>query len=264
MADLVRKATIERGYDPREFLLVAYGGAGPLHASMYGRDIGTSSLLVPLVATVYSAFGAAASDIRHTFKRSAPHPLPGDPVVVAAHYSSLEAQAKALLHQEDMADTAIELVRWAEIRYRRQMHHVRVLVPEGPLDGATLSRVADAFETKYEALYGAGTAYQEAGAEIVTLGLDAIGRIAKPRISRQAIGAADPMAALKGSRPVYWPGQGFLQTTIYDAGLMRPGHRFVGPALIEMTGTTVAIPPEDTAEIDGFSNVMIRFGDKNA
>jgi N-methylhydantoinase A len=170
-----------------------------------------------------------------------------------------------MLHQEGIVDTAIELARWAEIRYRRQMHHVRVLVPEGRLDAATLDQVRASFETKYETLYGSGTAYREAGVEIVTFGLDAIGRIPKPHLSRQAIGAADPSVALSGWRPVYWLGrQGFLQTAIYAAQDIRPGHRLVGPALLEMSGTTVAIPPGDEAEIDEFGNVMIRFGDKNA
>jgi N-methylhydantoinase A len=261
MADLVRKGTIERGHDPRDFVLMAYGGAGPLHAATYGRDIGISQLLIPLNATVYSAFGAAASDIQHTFKVSSPLMLPGDPAVVAEHYRKLEAQARALLHQQDVADGDIRLVRWAEVRYRRQMHEVRVTVTERELDWMALEELTAAFEAKYEAIYGQGTAYREAGMEVVTFGLDAVGLIRKPGLPRERANGTDISAARKGSRPVHWVEVGdFVETAIYAGERLCPSHRLRGPALVEHTGTTVAIPPDDRAEVDEYRNILITFG----
>ena len=171
MSDLVRKATIERGHDPRDFALLAYGGAGPLHAASYGREIGVTRLVVPLTATVYSAWGAAASDLRHTFKDSFAFNLPGDPAIPGTRYDNLERQARELLRRQDVDESDIAIARWAEVRYRRQMHEVRIPVPAGTIDSSTLEAIGTAFEARYEALYGQGTAYREAGIEIVTLEL---------------------------------------------------------------------------------------------
>src|SRR5207245_6900633 len=119
-------------------VLLAYGGAGPLHAASYGRDVGVARLLVPLAATVFSAVGAAAADVLHSFSTSTPRLLPGEATELEARFGALEARARALLREEGLSEEAIELGRWAEVRYRRQVHQVRVPLASGPLDAAAL------------------------------------------------------------------------------------------------------------------------------
>jgi N-methylhydantoinase A len=265
MADLVRKATIERGHDPRDFVLLAFGGAGPLHAASYGRDIGVSRLIVPLTATVFSAFGATAADVLHSFTTASLQLLPGDPSLPRAHFEALESQAWTLLRQEGVADDAVHLARWAEVRYRRQVHQVRVPVGSGPIVESTLQSLMEAFERRYEALHGRGTAYCEAGIELVSVGIDATGRMPKPRLTPRPAGEAPATPTIRGSRHVFWVERGgFVPTTVYDGGSIAAGQRFDGPALIELPGTTVAIPPGDRAEIDAYLNVVIELGGGDA
>lgn len=265
MADLVRKATIERGHDPREFVLLAYGGAGPLHAAAYGREIGVARLVVPLAATVYSAWGAAASDVRHTFRDSFALNLPGDPTIPNARYASLEGQARELLSRQGVTEADIVTVRWAEVRYRRQMHEVRVPVQGGAIDTQALDAIGASFEARYEALYGQGTAYGEAGVEIVTFGVDAIGRTEQPAFPRSVPSGADLRAARRASRSVYWPELGRrLDTAVYDGSRLEPGMTFNGPAIVEMPGTTVVVPAGDQAAIDDLLNIVITFGGADA
>lgn len=264
MADLVRKATIERGHDPRDFALLAYGGAGPLHAASYGREIGAARLVVPLTATVYSAWGAAGSDVRHTLRDSFALNLPGDPAIANGRYLTLDQQARELLHRQDVAESDIVLARWAEVRYRRQMHEVRVPVQAGDIDATALGAIATAFEVRYEALYGRGTAYREAGIEIVTFGLDAIGRTERPAFPRFKPSGADLETAARPGRSVYWPELAkAIDTAVYDGSLLEPEMAFNGPAIVEMPGTTVVVPEGDSATIDDVLNIVITFGGAN-
>jgi N-methylhydantoinase A len=265
MSDLVRKATIERGHDPRDFALLAYGGAGPLHAASYGREIGVTHLVVPLTATVYSAWGAAASDLRHTFKDSFAFNLPGDPAIPGTRYDNLERQARELLRRQDVDESDIAIARWAEVRYRRQMHEVRIPVPTGTIDPSTLEAIGTAFEARYEALYGQGTAYREAGIEIVTFGVDAVGRTERPALPRFKPTGAELQAARRSSRSVYWPELGrAVETAVFDGSRLEPEMGFNGPAIVEMPGTTVVVPDGDRAEIDEFLNILITLGGAHA
>ena len=143
MGDLVHKVTIERGHDARSFAMVAYGGAGPLHAAGYGSAIGITTIIVPHSATAYSAYGAAASDVRHYGQRSVRGELLGDSAALESAYAALEAAGRQIVRQQAVPDTAISSSRWADMRFERQLHDVRV--PLGDTGrGAGTGRGADA------------------------------------------------------------------------------------------------------------------------
>ena len=257
MADLIRKATIERGYDPRTFVLFAYGGAGPLHAEGYARDIGVNTIVVPPAATVYSAYGAAASDIRYSMQHSVGPGVLNDENRLAERLSNLEREARELLRRQDVQPQDMRLTYWADMRYERQLHDVRVFFDSFPQGGIS-DTLEDAFVTRYEALYGAGAMLRGAGRRLLRLGIDAIGAITKPPLRIEELRPSDPSNAAAGTRDVFWPDLGgWVATAIFDGPKLVPGNRIVGPAIIDHPGTTIVIPGGGNARLDRFGNTVI-------
>jgi N-methylhydantoinase A len=261
MADLVRKMSIERGHDPRRFVLMAYGGAGPLHAASYARQVGVERVVVPPAATVFSAFGAAASDIRHSLQRSVPGEFPDQLPGIEAAFASMEAEGRELLARQGIPTPSMYLRRWADMRYARQLHDVRVPVPDGLIDATFSDRVRQAFIERYAALYGKSAVLEKLGVRVLRVGIEAVGVIEKPVLPHSKTHAADPSAAEGPSRPIYWPEAGKrLTTRVYDGLALLAGNAIEGPAVIELPGTTIALPPGDRAVIDQFGNTVITLG----
>ncbi|MBV8952077.1 MAG: hydantoinase/oxoprolinase family protein, partial [Actinobacteria bacterium] len=193
-ADLIRKVTVDRGHDPRDFALFAYGGAGPTHCAAYGRDLGVSMILIPRLAATHSALGAAVSDYRQAFSSSRHVPLPADPRVVGATFKRLEEEARGALRREGIADDELRLSRAVEMRYGLQVHEIMVPVPPGPLGETELAAVGEEFERRYELLYGRGAAFRAAGMEIVTFRVFASGSTPKPDLQRDiSTGSGQPV-----------------------------------------------------------------------
>lgn len=258
MADLIRKVTIERGHDPRDFVLMAYGGAGPAHCCAHAEEARIDRIVVPYAATVHSALSAAVADIRQARRLSAPMILPGDPDHAARAWGRVEADVLAALARQGVAPGQAVLERWAEMRYRRQMHVVRVPAPAGEIDKAVLERVAEAFEARYAQLYGAAATYREAGIEIVTFGVDAVARTAQPELASLPPGGPDARHARRGERSVCWSRRdGRIPTPILDGEGLRPGNRFGGPTIVEYPGTTLVVPRGWAAEVDRYRNVHL-------
>ncbi|MGB3733138.1 hydantoinase/oxoprolinase family protein [Microbacterium sp.] len=260
MGDLVRKASVERGHDPRDFVLIAYGGAGPLHATGYSRGIGVGTILVPEAATGYSAYGAAASDIQHSLNRSVRPELLADGAALDAAYLELESEARDLVAAQSVEPSRIVASRWAEMRYQRQLHDVRVTCPDVPAE-----RVADelrsAFIERYAALYGANATLPNAQPQLLRIGVDVTGRIARPSIDAYEPADEDASAAASGTREVFWPEQmEWVTTRIYDGSKLRPGNRLQGPAIIEQPGTTIVVPAGADSVVDRFGNNVINLG----
>lgn len=254
MADLVRKATLERGHDPRRFTLMAYGGAGPLHAASYARGLGIARIVIPRNATVFSAYGAAASDLRYTTEMSVDPGIVEDPAALAGAFADLEARAVALLHEQGVRDSDITIGRAADMRYERQLHDIRVSLPATMNDASILK---SAFEERYATLYGAGSRLQGARVLLLRLVIEAVGRTHKPDPVATSDDALTPLDRL-GTRPIYWPEIGrWEETRAYDGAAVRPGHEIPGPAVVDEPGTTVAIPQGATAVIDHYDNFQI-------
>lgn len=258
MADLIRKVTVERGVDPREFVLMAYGGAGPTHALAYAEEAGIARVVVPHAATVHSALAAAVAEIRHSSRVSAPLHLPAEPRPVQEIFERLEALSLGMLARQGIPAAQVTLARWAAMRYRRQMHVIRVPAPGGPVDRRALEALAGSFESLYARLYGSAAAYREAGIECVTFGVDATAKTVQPDLARLPMDGPDPSPARKGARPVFWSrAAGFSESPLYDGERLRPGNRLAGPAVVEYPGTTLLILPGWTGELDPYLNVHL-------
>ena len=258
MADLVRRETIGRGYDPREFALFAFGGAGPLHVAAYGADVGVRTIVVPAFASVFSAFGIAGSDVVTVRQASDPMIAPLDLPRLNDLYATLDETALNDLESDGVSRDDAALHREIELRYRGQVHEVRVPVPVGTLTEDDLRSIMSEFEVRYTRLYGKGTTYGQAGIEARTYVVRGVGRLATPSLEPEALGPPDPSAARVGEREVFFrEAGGSIATAVYRWEDLRPGHALQGPAVIEAATTSVLIHPGQTARADGLGNLVL-------
>ena len=255
MADLIRKTTLERGHDTRDFVLMAYGGAGPTHACSYGPESGCGEIIIPAVATVHSAFGAAITDVRFSLRYSDPLVLPMPAATLEKFYADMEAQGDALLREADMPEADTAFHRWVEARYRRQVHTVRVPAPS-QIDEAGIETIAEAFHREYERLFGVGTGLTDAGIELINYGVDAVGQVRRHEPHRLAAHDGAPQPRLH--RAAYCGAEGaMVDTPVYEGAALGAGAALDGPAIIEQPGTTVVLQTGQTARIDDFGHLHI-------
>ncbi len=260
MSDLLRRCTIERGNDPRNFTLYAYGGAGPVHAARFASELGIKKIVIPLTASVQGAMGLISSNVVHQFGKSDRLNVPVDIKRVNANFSSLCGQAMDQLYAAGFKKEGIEIVRSVDMRYRFQVHELNVPFPGGAaaVTEKDMEALYARFDELYEKSYGKGSGYAEAGKEITTFRIDAIGHLRKPNIKREAVKKVAATKARKGTRPVYFDEyRDFVPTAIYDFNLMKPGAEIPGPAVIETPVTTIAVIPESRATMDEFRNITL-------
>jgi N-methylhydantoinase A len=264
-ADLIRRVSIERGHDPRDFVIFAFGGAGPVHAATYAYHLGASRIVVPFTASVHCAMGAVCADVVREYGLGDPMRFPPDPDRINANYARLEARARDDLRADGFDDAAIELQRSLDFKFRRQVHVVRMPVSGGALTRGDLERLHDDFENAYERRYGKGSAFRAAGTEVVTFRVEGIGRVPKPQLRQQAPTADLPAAAHAGARCAYFvdpddpaaPPVPCAETPVYRLPGLVAGNRVTGPAIIETPVTTIVLPPRQTATVDAYLNVAI-------
>jgi N-methylhydantoinase A len=264
MADLIRKATVQKGYDPRDCVVYAYGGAGPVHAGVYARELGAQGVVVPLggLCSLWSALGAASADLLHIYEAVDIQPSPFDPARVMAHFEALEAQGLAQLRADGIDPAQARLSRSADVRYKGQINEVEVPVGGGSLDAAALAQLVADFHRRYETVYGRGAGFPEARVEIVTYRVRASAVSAKPRIVAAPEGdPAPPPEARAGTRPVYWSELGdFEPTPVFWGDRLRPGNVVSGPAIVQVPDTTIVVHPFQSARLDAYGNVLIDLG----
>jgi len=260
--DLLRKTVVEAGHDPRDFVLYAFGGAGPAYCARYAAEVGVREVVVPLgpVASAFSAFGLAASDIVLAQELSDPGLMPVPAAQAQAHFEDLESKLAAALARQGMTYDRVEFARSMDLRYTAQLAEVSVPVPAGPLDDEAMVAVVEAFERRYTDLYGEGTGFSGAGIQSITLRVQATGVLPyNPRMPKLADAVTtDPSAALTSTRKVFLDaGIGYADTPVYDYRLLLHGHVITGPAIIEVPTTTVVVPPAMTGTVDHLGNLSI-------
>jgi N-methylhydantoinase A len=263
MSDLIRKATVERGHDPRRFVLFAFGGAAPVHASRYTQELGIKQVVIPLTASVHGATGLISSDVVYEYGRSDHLIAPFDPERFQENFAILIAQAHRDLASRGFNEESVEIVRSLDMRYRYQVHELTLSLPPGARDiqQKDLEELYDDFHELYEKSYGKGSGYREAGMEVMTFRLTARGRLKKPNVARLSLDGKDSAAAVKFRRPVYFEEyRDLVDTAIYDFDKFRPGNELAGPAIIETPVTTIVVNPKDHAFMDEFRNIRIDVG----
>jgi N-methylhydantoinase A len=261
MADLIRTATIERGHDPRDFTLVAFGGAGPLHVGRFAADVGVADVLIPRSAAVFSALGLASADYRRTYRRSRRLPLPLDAAQVTPIFDELRHEAEEAFAATRLPGR-VALTPWFDIRYRRQTHQLRVAATWAAPGVVDIDAVAATFEGSYERTFGPGTGYSAAGMEATAIGLHALATGVAAGTTR-ALGsphvASGPApGSVAGSRPVWFEG-GFGETPVHAAADLALDEAVSGPAIIDYGATSLVVHPGQTAVVDEHGNLRLRF-----
>lgn len=263
-ADYLRRVVVGSGHDPRDFAVYAFGGAGPVHCFAYGAELGAQEIVVPLgqTAAAFSAYGLAASDVVLSAELSDPATFPVEAEVVNRNFEQLEQDLRQKLAAQKVEFEEIEFRREVDIRYTMQIFEVPTPVKNGNLSDENMTQIVSDFEDNYQALFGKGTGYSEAGFQFITYRVFATGRLpVKPQLPAvDSADGADPYEAMKERRKVFLDSRiGHQETPIYDYDGLRQGHVINGPAVIEASTTTVVIPADASGAVDRIGNVVIRY-----
>jgi N-methylhydantoinase A len=248
--------SVERGWDPREFALVAGGGAGPLHAVAIAQDLGIPTVIVPRTPGVTSALGILQVDLRHDLLRSVlkqTHQI--EPSELVSVFADLEAEAREVLEREQAGgDQRIELS--LDVRYYGQTPYMNLILDEVPSDRAAIDALVERYGEAYEKEFGYRFDRDLATVEFVNARAAAIGVTgdAELQLSARRNGRAEP----RRTRSVYFEERSdFVDTPIFDRASLGPGATIGGPAVIEQDDTTVLVPPGTKVEVDGYLNLLI-------
>jgi N-methylhydantoinase A len=256
MAAAISKVTVERGFDPRDFVMVAYGGAGPMHATAVARELGVQRLIIPQAPGQFSALGMLTTDFRYDFAQT----YPSATANLAAtelddRFCALETEARAEL-ANDVGSGNVRFVRSADMRYVGQFHTLVVVLPDGPYDDSYMDRLAARFHQAHEARYGHAALSEPT--QIINLRLAAIIQLSKPALPRIDVGTdLPPDSARLGMRRVTWEDGTEVASAIFQRELLQSGNRIAGPAIIQESASVIPIGRGETARVDEFGNLHI-------
>jgi N-methylhydantoinase A len=252
MADAVRLLSISRGYDPRDFALVAFGGAGALHGFALARELAIPVVIVPPNPGVTSALGCLLVDVQHDLSESYIHPAASaDPAAIEARFAALEAEAWDRMRHEGVADDAVVMERSVDMMYQGQWRSLAV--PVGRPVGAL-----DALVTAFHGLHQREYNFRRDGApvDVYRLNLRAVGMVPKAALAAHALGGTMPVP--RERRRVWFGAPMPFDTPVYWREDLPAGASFTGPAIVEQLDATTVVPPGAKAEVDRFLNILLR------
>lgn len=257
MARGVRVVSVNKGHDPRDFALVPFGGAGAMHALPVAKLVEIGRVVVPQRPGIFSAVGLSSSDMKYDFIQMIERPFDTfDADGLAAVVAPFEQEATARLTEKLPAGTPLDLRRTAQMRYMRQDTKVEVALPEGPIDGAMLERLAEDFHAAH--LYQFSHNDPAGRIELVSLAIEAFGRMsdraeAAPARTDPASFVPDP----QNRRQVYFKETGWTDVPVFQRASLSPGAAFDGPSIVEEREATVVVPPDVAARVDGAGNLVL-------
>jgi N-methylhydantoinase A len=260
MARAIRLISVQRGYDPREYCLMPFGGGGPVHAGRLARELGMRRILVPRNPGILCALGLLLTDLRHDFSITRRMPLEASNIAALQDaFAGLRAAAEDWFDTEGVPAERRRLAASADMRYAGQNYELNAPMPDLADRTALLDALTNNFNQAYARLYDY-TAPDET-IEIVTCRIEAFGMVEKPRFAASEDRGSDPSAAAVASREVYMPeSRAFVETRIYDRDRLRAGNRIEGPAVIEQMDSTTFLLPGQSAAVDPYLNLVIEEG----
>ena len=258
MVNALKLISVNRGHDPRDFTLVAFGGGGGMHAVALAAELGIRKVVIPRTADVFSAWGMLMSDLRRDFFLTRLVDLTdANARRVDSVFGELAETALEQFETEGIAAESVTFRRYANLRYTNQEHGVEIAVPEGPIDAAAVETIESAFHEAYEREY---TYRLDTSVEFVGGHLVAIAEVGKLTPARLPVTGRALAQASKGARTVDYATEGIHEAEIYDGDRLEPGMAFQGPAIVETRGTTTVIHPGDDVEVDELGNLVIDLG----
>jgi len=255
MERALKVSSAERGYDPRDFSLIAFGGAGPVHAAALAKEVGFASVLVPESPGVFSAFGLLVADLRHDFVRS--YMVGLDQVstkMLTSFYADLQALGEQALKDDGLDEQRWTFQRTADLRYVGQAYEVNVAFPDGSIDADTVAEVKSRFHGEHQRLFAHSA--EDDPVEFVSLRMVATGSVDAPTFRKQP--ALRTPVSQADTRDVYFEeANGFTACPIYQRQNLYPGAEFQGPAIIEQLDTTTVVHPGQTVSVDDWGSLII-------
>jgi N-methylhydantoinase A len=257
MEEAIKAVSSQRGYDIRDFTLVAFGGGGPMHAGRMALDLGILSVLVPLTPGVHSALGLLMSDVKHDYVRSKLAGLEDlDLNEINDMFGRLIDQATTDLRYEGFNDREIKIEPFLDLRYAGQGYELTVPCPMPPLAAGDLKVMRRRFDTLHE--QNSGHKAETEPVELVSVRLVSLGLVPQAKLSPGRTTGRKVDAAGSGRRKVFFGKEhGILETDIYNRELLEPRHKINGPAIVEQLDTTTVIHPEQEAVVDEYRNIII-------
>ena len=254
MFGALRLVTVQKGLDPRDFALVAFGGAGPLHGNALGILAGCFPVIVPPTPGVLSALGFLCSDAKNEFARTYIRTIDeADPGDVRAVLEALGEQARSWLRDEGVSEVERSVRYEADVRYLRQGYEFSLDVTSDPLANGGREALHERFGARHEQLYGFRLDHPVELVNLRAVGAASVTKVGFPRFER---GDPDPRDAATDETRVYF-GRDFVPALVYDRGRLRAGHVVPGPAIITQPDTTTVIHPGHVGEVDEYLNVLI-------
>lgn len=254
MINALKLVSINRGYDPRDFTMVAFGGGGAMHAAELAKELGIPKVIIPAHSAVFSAWGMLMSDLRRDYIRTHPMNVNRENASVINHaLVEMEQDAVSAFVEEGLDPANLYFERYVDLRYDGQEHSVRIPVPNVEINADEIDALIARFQDAYEREY---TYRLDAEVDLVTFHLVAFGSIDRPELAKIPA-SASAKSAIKATRIVDFDTDGSLETHIYSRDLLGAGANFNGPAIIEESGSTTVVFPGQSVKIDDYGNVHI-------
>ena len=255
MVNALRLVSVQRGYDPRDFALVAFGGAGPAHANRLAALTEIPVAIIPQSPGTASALGLLVTDLKHDYATTLIQRLDQvAPQALEQTFRELEAQGRETLGREGMAEAAMDFRRQADLRYVGQSHELTLPLANEALGPAQLAQLLEQFHRTHDRAYGFSAPGEDV--ELVSVRLSAIGQIAKPALAPLAEATGE--ATAKGQRPVYFAeSEGYVDCPVYDRYALGAGAVVQGPAIVEEIDSTTVVHPQYQVRVDEVGQMVL-------
>ncbi|MDL5039786.1 MULTISPECIES: hydantoinase/oxoprolinase family protein [Heyndrickxia] len=258
MLNALKLISIRKGYNPREFSLIAFGGGGSMHAAALAKELGVKKVIIPVASSVFSAWGMLMTDLRHDYIQTYITRLTDlDPAVINREWENLENNAYHEFLYEDVKKSSVMFTRFLDMRYLGQEHTVKVPVPNGRWNKETLETIIQSFHELHEKTYT--FKLENAETEIVNLHLTAVGIVEKPELEKEHRDG-EVKDAIKEVRPVYFEDTGWVQTDIYDRDKLPTLKTVTGPAIVEEKASVTVLYEGQTLVVDEYGNLILEIG----
>ena len=255
MVNALKLVSLNRGFDPRDFVLVAFGGGGGMHAVALAQELGVKKVIIPAAASVFSAWGMMMSDLRRDhFVTHLVDLTEGAASDIESVFSSVELQAIEQFQSEGIDKKSIKFIRYGNFRYKNQEHTTEVRLSDGPISDKQIGLIEDEFHNTYEREY---TYRLDTSVELVGIHVVATSEVGKLTMQKRPDQGIKEAEARKGAREVDYALEGVHEATLYNGEKLLPGMEFNGPAIIEDSGATTVIHPGNRVRVDGYTNIHI-------
>lgn len=257
MGKILRMVSVERGHDPRQFTLIAFGGAGPIHCCALAEDLGISSIVVPVNPGLFSAAGLLAADLKHDLLRAVVKDVTEiDSQAVEKTFQDLETEGRTILEKEKVEAENMTFIREFDARYNGQAYELTIPAAR-PFAATELEKTIDEFHERHREVYG--YAAPEETVELVNARLTVIGLVTKPKWQEAPLASEKPAEeTISARRDCFFEDHDqWLKTPVYVRENLRPGNRIRGPAIVEQYDATTVIYPAWEAAVDRFGNICM-------